>query len=371
MKPNPLVTVLMPVYNAGDYLRLSIESILAQTFKDFEFLIINDCSTDNSVETILSFIDPRIVLHSNAHNLGQTKSLNIGLKLAKGKYVARMDADDMAFPSWLEKLINYIEKNPDIAAVGTAAIVIDSLGRVKEFRRMPTTFSEITFRIFYAPPMNHVSVLFNKALILKNGGYDEEFIVTQDYELWSSLIRNNNQLSNISNILVAYRVHPQSIGFLEANKQGFREKSETMFRNISFLTNLKLTRQDVEELCKLFYSVADLKYEEFQQAQSNFENIYFYLKDKFRLPPQIIKKGIKTQMLKPYCKLSIYTLQNKSLKEARNIALMYCKRYGFHILPVLIFLLTFTGYRISQKMPFFYGKWSEIISKLLLKIKFL
>ena len=165
MKTNPLVTVLMPVYNGGEYLKLSIKSILAQTYRDFEFLIINDCSTDNSMEIIRSYRDSRIVVHTNAINMGQTKSLNVGIRLAKGKYIARMDADDMAFPSWLKKLVNYIENHPENIAVGTAAIVIDSVGKTKELRRMPTSFSAILFRIFYAPPMNHVSVLFNRNLI--------------------------------------------------------------------------------------------------------------------------------------------------------------------------------------------------------------
>lgn len=369
MTTNPLVTVLMPVYNGGDYLRLSIKSILAQTYKDFEFLIINDCSTDNSLETIRSFKDPRIVVHTNAVNMGQTKSLNVGLRLAKGKCIARMDADDMAFPLWLEKLVNYIKEHPENIAVGSAAIVIDSEGKIKEFRRMPTNFFEVIFRIFYAPPMNHVSVLFNKDLIWENGGYDEEFKITQDYELWSSLIRDNKRIINISTVLVAYRFHSKSLGFIEANKRGLEEKSETLFRNINSLTNLKITWDDAEGICKLFYHTAVLNSEEFQHAQSNFENIYLNLKEKFKLPPELIRKGIKAQMLKPYCKLAIYEIQNDNIKEARRRALRYCRRYGFHIMPFLIFLTAFAGYRISRKIPSIYEKWLEIVTKLSLKLK--
>ena len=364
MDKPPLVTVLMPVYNGGEYLRLSIESILSQTYRDFELLIINDCSTDNSLETIKSFNDPRIVVYTNTVNMGQTKSLNIGLKLAKGKYIARMDADDMAFPLWLETLVNYIKERPENVVVGSAAIVINGVGKIKELRKMPTSFSEIIFHIFYAPPMNHVSVLFKRDLILESGGYDEEFKITQDYELWSSIIRSNNRIANISDILVAYRVHSRSVGFIEANKRGLQEKSETIFRNVNSLTNLKITRDDAEKICKLFYHTADLDAAEFLAAQRNFENIYFNLKEKFNLPPKLIRKGIKTQMLKPYCKLAIHKIQNKDIKEARRTALMYYSRYGFHILPFLIFLTAFTGYRMSAKIPFIYEKLLETVAKL-------
>src|SRR3990170_4187453 len=122
MKKDPLVTVLMAVYNGGRYLKSSIESVLNQTFRDFEFLIINDCSTDDSVKMIESFNDERIIIHHNENNIGQTKSLNVGLKLARGKYIARMDADDMAFPTWVEELVNYFEKNPKYAVIGAAAV---------------------------------------------------------------------------------------------------------------------------------------------------------------------------------------------------------------------------------------------------------
>lgn len=105
----PMVTVLMAVYNGGDSLRPTIESILGQTYKDFEFLIINDGGTDSSLDVIRSYDDERIILCNNKTNLGQTKSLNIGLRLARGKYVARIDADDFSFPTRLEKQLSIVD----------------------------------------------------------------------------------------------------------------------------------------------------------------------------------------------------------------------------------------------------------------------
>lgn len=368
MGKNPLVTVLMTVYNGGDYLNASVQSILNQTFKDFEFLIVNDCSTDESLEVIRSFEDKRIRIHNNEENLGQTKSLNIGLKLARGRYIARMDADDMALPLWLEKSVSYMKDNPEYAAVGSAAIVIDGKGKKKEIRRAPVQQEDIIFRIFFAPPMNHVSVLLNKELIMKNGGYDEQFKITQDYELWSSLIRNNYTIANIPDILVVYRVHTKSIGFMEANKKGLEEKSETIFRNVNSLTCQKITHEGATEICKFFYQTPVLTSDEFNRARKNFEGIYSNIKDEFMLPPGRIHQKVKHQMLKPYCKLAVHEIQNVNMAQARRLALDYCRIYGYHVMPLLLFFSTFAGYGASRKIPFLYEKWQEMATRLFLKI---
>ncbi|MFQ5686446.1 MAG: glycosyltransferase family 2 protein [Candidatus Scalindua sp.] len=364
MSTNPLVTVLMTVYNGAEYLKTSINSIITQTFTDFELLIINDYSADNSVKIIESFNDKRIVIHNNERNLGQTKSLNIGLKLARGKYVARMDADDMAFSFWLEKLVKFFEKHQEYAAIGAQAIVIDSTGRTKKTRMVPGSFHEITFRIFFDSPMNHVSVLLNRELILKNGGYDEEFKVTQDYELWSSLIRNNYTITNISEVLVSYRVHSGSKGFMEASTRALEEMSETIFRNIYSFTNLKLTFDDAVGLCKLFYHTHDLNSEEFERAEGNFSNLYSNMREKYKLPPELAENGIKSIMSKSYCKLAIFEMQNSRIKTARKVALNYCRRYGFRVMPFLLYISTFLGYEISRKLPLVYERWLELKTKI-------
>lgn len=367
MSSTPLVTVLMTVYNGVEYLNVSVQSIIDQTFKDFEFLIVNDYSTDNSVKIIESFNDKRVVIHNNDRNLGQTKSLNIGLKLARGKYVARMDADDMAFPLWLEKLVKFFEKHQEYVAIGSQAVVIDSTGKIKKMRKVPDSFQEIIFRIFFDSPMNHVSVLLNRELILKNGGYDEEFKVTQDYELWSSLIRNNYSITNIPDTLVSYRVHTSSKGVMEAGKRGLKENAKTIFRNINSFTNMQMTYVEAVELYKLFYHTSGLNSEEFYRAETNFENIYSNMKEEYKLPPEFTENGIKSMMLKPYCKLAISEIQNNKLKTARKIALKYCSRYGFRVMPFLIYISTFFGYEISGRLPFIYEKWLELKTKIVVR----
>ena len=364
MRTSPLVTVLMTVYNGAEYLNASVQSIINQTFEDFEFLIINDCSTDDSIKIIKSFNDKRITIHNNEKNLGQTKSLNIGLKLVKGKYVARMDADDMAFPLWLEKLLKFFEKHQEYAAIGSQAIVIDSTGKRKKTRTVPGSYHEIFFRIFFDSPMNHVSVLLNKELILRNGGYDEEFKITQDYELWSSLIRNNYSITNIPDTLVSYRVHENSKGVVEADKRGLEENSKIIFKNINFFTNMQITYVEAVELYKLFYHTSGLNSKEFGRAETNFENIYSNMKEEYKLPPEFTGKGIKTMMLKPYCKLAISEIQNNKLKTARKIALKYCSRYGFRVMPFLIYISTFFGQEISEKLPLVHEKYLELKTKI-------
>lgn len=354
----------MPVYNGGEYLSLAIQSILSQSHRDFELLIVNDCSTDNSMDTIQSFRDSRIVVHTNPENLGQTKSLNIGLRKAQGQYVARMDADDIASnPAWLERLLKYAAKHPEYAVVGSAAFVVNDKGNKKEIRRMPLKRHEIIFRIFFAPPMNHVSVLLQRDLILKNGGYDEDFRITQDYELWSSLIRNNFALSNIPDVLVSYRVHKNSIGSIEADKKGLAEKSETIFRNIQALTDLALTHEEATRICKLFYHPMDLNPGQFEQAQRNFESIYANLKKEWRVSEDFIRRAIRHEMLKPYCKLAA-SQTAKSPKETRRIVSEYRRRYGFHWMPALIFLITFSGARLSRRLPYLFEKWREMTTRL-------
>jgi glycosyltransferase involved in cell wall biosynthesis len=364
MPKSPLVTVLMTVYNGAEYLNASVKSIIEQTFKGFEFLIVNDCSTDNSVKIIKSFSDKRIAVFNNERNIGQTKSLNIGLKLAKGEYIARIDADDVAFPMWLEKLVRFIRKHPEYAAVSPSVIIIDSVDKRKKIRRVPASFHEIIFHIFYDSPMNHVSVIMNKDLILGHGGYDEAFKITQDYELWSSLVRNNYSITNISDVLMSCRVHSSSTLFVEASKKALKEKSETIFRNISYFTNLKLTYDDAVEICKLFYHTPELSQEEFERAETNFVKIYSNLKERFRLPSKFVKSEVKAIMSKPYCKLAVFNIQNNKIKDARRIALMYCRRYGFRAMLFLIFITTFSGLRMSKKLPIIYEKWLELKTRI-------
>lgn len=225
---NPKITVLMPVYNGEKYLREAIGSILNQTFNDFEFLIINDSSTDSTREIILSYDDTRIRLEDNEKNIGLTHSLNKGLRLAKGKYVARMDADDISLPDRLEKQLAVIENNTDVSIVACWIDIIDKnntyIGNWHADRENNSP-EQIYYTLFFENCIAHSSVLFKKELALKIGGYNESFRKSQDYELWirlskitkivkikrATVIRREYDQNTSSEIINQWRLHEERL----------------------------------------------------------------------------------------------------------------------------------------------------------------
>ncbi|OGL41105.1 MAG: hypothetical protein A3C43_06550 [Candidatus Schekmanbacteria bacterium RIFCSPHIGHO2_02_FULL_38_11] len=202
----PKITVFMPVYNAERHLGEAIESILYQTYRDFEFLIINDGSTDTSKEIILSYNDPRIIFVDNKENLGLPFSLNKGLKLAKGEYIARMDADDVSFPKRLEKQVTFLKDNSDVDMVASWIEKVDEDGKHLGFWRADRKNNipeEIYYTLHFKNCIAHSSVLFNKELILGLGGYKKDFL-NEDYELWLRLSKVA-KINKIKEVLVKYR----------------------------------------------------------------------------------------------------------------------------------------------------------------------
>lgn len=212
----PKVTVLMSVYNGEKYLREAIDSILNQTFKYFEFLIIDDGSMDNSREIIHSYKDPRIRLIFNEKNIGLTKSLNIGLGLAKGEYIARMDADDISLKERLKMQIQTMDADSKIGICGTWAKIF---GNEESIIKYPITPQEIRVALFYYNPIIHSSVMIRKSyLIMNNLKYDESFKQSQDYELWVRCAKKF-QIMNIPRVLLCHRKHSNQIGVKLLNKQ--------------------------------------------------------------------------------------------------------------------------------------------------------
>ncbi len=181
---HPKVTVLMSVYNGERFLREAIESILNQTYKCFEFLIINDGSTDRSREIILSYNDPRIRLADNKQNIGLTRSLNKGLGLAEGGYIARMDADDISMPERLEIQFEYMEANPNIGLVGSYYLIIDEdrkpINKLAQ-DNLPLNHKDLVkhhFRTHYVIG----TCFYRKSIVDYVGMYDEDFRYTQDMD---------------------------------------------------------------------------------------------------------------------------------------------------------------------------------------------
>lgn len=209
------LTVLMPVYNSGVYLSAAIDSILGQTYRSFELLIIDDCSTDGSRQLIEGYKDPRIRLVVNEQNIGQTRSLNRGLQLVDTDLVARMDHDDISHPQRFEKQVDFLNKTTDIAVVGTHIRWIDAAGRVIGKKRMPEDALVLKFAQLFRCPLAHGTVMFRKHIIFEElGGYDESIPYSQDWQLWARVL-NRYQITNVPEFLVDIRVHEAATSSLK------------------------------------------------------------------------------------------------------------------------------------------------------------
>jgi len=212
----PRVSVLMAVYNGEKYLPEAIESILNQTFTDFEFLIVDDGSTDRTQEIINSYQDPRIKLISNPENVGLTRSLNRGLDRARGEYVARMDSDDISVPERFAKQQTYMDAHNEVAVCGTWARDIDAEGQVTGVRETPV--GDDLEREYWRPsPIIHPSAMIRRAHL--NGlRYDEQIRYAQDFDLWLRL-KPHHKLANLPEHLLFYRVHSDSITLAQRDDQ--------------------------------------------------------------------------------------------------------------------------------------------------------
>lgn len=200
------VTVLMSVYNDKKNLKESIESILNQTYKDFEFLIFDDASTDGSKEILEQYerLDSRIKLVINNTNKGLSYNLAQGVVASRTPWIARMDADDIAVNNRIEIQMNYVKEHPNVDIVGSYTIDINEDGKELGLRKMPITHERIS-SLIWACPFVHPTVLYKKEAILLAGSYDEKLRRRQDYELWFRCKAAKLRFANIDIPLIYYR----------------------------------------------------------------------------------------------------------------------------------------------------------------------
>ena len=220
-KSQPLVSVIMPVYNAERYLGEAVESILSQTFADFELIAIDDCSTDGSLAILKSFAekDKRVLVLENERNLGVTPTLNRGLAIAHGELIARMDAVDVSLPERLEKQAAFLEAHPEIGLVSGDAVAIDAEGcAIPEAFALIREPGYIKWLLHFTCPITHPAVMGRKALFEQAGGYDPALRYAQDYDLWQRM-SHFTHITNIPDTLVGRRVHSQSIGAAHRGEQ--------------------------------------------------------------------------------------------------------------------------------------------------------
>ena len=211
------ISILMPVYNGEKYLREAIDSILNQTLKDFELIIINDCSSDDTVNIVRSYNDNRIVLINNKKNLGIAETLNKGIDISKGKYIARMDADDICYPKRLEIQYNFMENNIDIGMCGSHVEVFTE--QTNQIHRCPIKDNEIKVLQIFNSAFTHPAVMIRKSVLKDyNLKYDKFYEGMEDYELWIR-ISKVSKLANIDDILLRYRNHLYQVTKRVSDKQ--------------------------------------------------------------------------------------------------------------------------------------------------------
>jgi len=238
IKTTPKITVLMPVYNCEMFVKEAVESILNQTYVDFELLIIDDASTDSTVSIIKSFNDSRIKLIKKKLNTGLTNSLNQGLKLAKGKYIARMDGDDVSLPLRLAKQVTYLEANPEVVLCGTSYEIIDEEKRTI----IPEKHNDIKLALLKDNCIAHPSVMIRKKILEEFSiFYDAAKEPAEDYALWIQLL-SVGKLHNLQEVLLKYRMHNSSV----SRKRDEEQEKRAIEIKLQLLSQLDIDLKDQE-----------------------------------------------------------------------------------------------------------------------------
>jgi len=240
LKTNPLVSVVLPVYNCEKYIKEAVTSVLEQTYSNLEIIIIDDCSTDKTSEILHSFKDERLIIARNEENLKIAKSLNKGMSLATGKYIARMDADDICHPTRFEKQVAFLEENKDTDILGTNIVFIDDKSKVQgKFVSLPTGKHLTKFLLSRMSVIAHPTVMMRASV--RNDFedlYKENYPHAEDYELWLRLSKKFN-ISNLNDYLLWYRIHPNSI-----TQKNYSLAIDSMHRAIEEHNPLKLDEID-------------------------------------------------------------------------------------------------------------------------------
>ncbi|HBG06012.1 MAG: hypothetical protein A2075_15615 [Geobacteraceae bacterium GWC2_58_44] len=248
----PAITVLMPVYNGAAFLGPAVASVLSQSCTDFELLAIDDGSSDGSGEIIAGYGDGRVRIHKNPENLGLIASLNTGIDLARGRYIARMDADDISAPIRLARQLEYLEQHPGVGVCSTWATFIDEQG--SELAVLKTPVGRELRPLFWRPsPLVHAAAMVRTS-ILREHRYSPDFAHAEDYELWLRLY-DVTSFHNLAEPLYAIRRHPGSVSSCKRETQ-LRNSHRALCR---FLGGEAVSYEEFESLLHVDLAVNPLK----------------------------------------------------------------------------------------------------------------
>jgi glycosyltransferase involved in cell wall biosynthesis len=297
MNNNPKVSVIMSVYNGGRYIYESVSSILHQSYSDFEFIIIDDGSTDNTNIYLESINDSRLnIIHQD--NKGLTASLNKAISVSKGEYIARQDADDISLPDRLEKQVEFLENKKDYLLVGSYSYLINENSEHIGIYKLPLTDTEIRWAILFRNPFGHSTVMMRSDILRKERiKYNESIKTAQDFELWSRIAKLG-KMANIDKTLVKYRIHADQLCRLHNVEQQNNALliSRSNLENIGF----HMSGDEVSILRKWAYRFPS----NIQKRDLYFCEILFHILKTFKHLPFVDAnnyKNIKKDLVWKYC----------------------------------------------------------------------
>lgn len=369
--PTPKVSVLMTVYNMSDYLHESVNSVINQTLSDFEFIIVDDCSTDDSWNILSKYFDEdnRIILIKNSENIGPAQSSNKALKIAKGEYIARLDADDIALPDRLQQQVDYMESNPSVALVSTGVQHIDEAGDNLETYFPPMDSLLLRWKHVYSSPLRHPTVLWRHQLVKSTvNEYDVSYKYALDYDFFVR-VSKSLEIRTMPLILVKMRRNPNSISFSKGQLQdGFAAQISSQQFNFYFQDEIlsdqekfalrALLRRYSPMQIQQFYN---LEMAEFEKALKNFLRLF---KNFCRL--HIFDMNVQTvdvlysQIERTIAQLSQHCLDKGWRQLAANLLLSYLQQYPYRFLPIASSLCSYLMYYNLKKIKLFNQVFAQI-----------
>lgn len=259
----PKISVLLPVYNGQQYLKEAVDSILAQTFTDFELILLDDCSTDATEQIIRTFTDERIVSRRNEHNMGISATLNRGIRMAKGEYIARMDADDLALAHRFQKQVDYLNNHPEIGVLGTWITTFGE-GIENQGFHFPTDPDQLKAEALFFCPLAHPSVMIRKSVMQQgNLWYSEEFNGMEDHYLWWQVC-GLSRISSLPETLLNYRMHPGQV--TQQRSQAYYQKTELFIKERLEVFHCSISAKELSVFSKYCKSEAEhFTYEEVER----------------------------------------------------------------------------------------------------------
>jgi glycosyltransferase involved in cell wall biosynthesis len=309
------ISVLMPVFNGEKYVAEAVDSILNQTFTDFEFIIVNDGSTDATSNILAGYDDKRIKLVSLEHE-GLVYCLNKGVELSKGKYIARMDSDDIAFPERLQVQYDFMESHPEIGICGTNYKVLSN-NLSKYTSRLPANDTDIRAQMFFHPVFCHPTVLLKKDVMEKSDlKYDKDFFGAEDYRLWIDVM-DHTQGAIIPDILLHYRIH--SMNVTVQNNKNFDSKINLLSK-IQYFYMQKYGVNISQEECRIFTHFIDFNFFYNFEEEKGIQLEYVLVKILSQLPTE---KNLNRKAKQYICKAVTY-------RAIRQKSIGYCIKSSFY-----------------------------------------